>query len=85
MNLIYYYFVGINVVAFVLMGLDKFYSKANMWRIPELVLFLSALLGGSIGANLGMYVFKHKTKHFYFVIGMPVILILQIFIYIYFF
>ena len=53
-------------------------KKENARRIPEKTLFLSALLGGSIGAIAGMYRFRHKTKHWYFVVGMPAILILQI-------
>ena len=71
------YLVMINVVAFMLMGFDKRRAKRNAWRIPEKTLFGSALLGGSIGAIAGMQVFRHKTKHWYFVWGMPAILILQ--------
>ncbi len=72
------YLAIINVIAFALMGFDKQRAKRSLWRIPEKTLFLSALLGGSIGAILGMYTFRHKTKHATFVYGMPVILILQI-------
>ena len=60
------------------MGLDKRKAKKNLWRIPEKTLFLSAILGGSAGAIAGMYVFHHKTRHWYFVIGMPLILVIQI-------
>lgn len=72
------YLTIINVIAFALMGFDKQRAKRNLWRIPEKTLFLSAILGGSVGAILGMYTFRHKTKHATFVYGMPVILIIQI-------
>ncbi|MBE5864963.1 MAG: DUF1294 domain-containing protein [Lachnospiraceae bacterium] len=72
------YLVMINTVAFMLMGFDKRRARQGAWRIPEKTLFGSALLGGSIGAIAGMQVFRHKTKHLSFQIGMPAILILQI-------
>ena len=72
------YLVFINVLGFLLMGMDKRKAKKHLWRIPEKSLFLAAVLGGSIGSILGMYVFRHKTKKMIFVIGMPVILILQV-------
>ena len=77
-HIVIIYLVLINLAAFVLMGLDKRKSKKNLWRIPEKTLFLSAILGGSAGAIAGMYVFHHKTRHWYFVIGMPLILVIQI-------
>lgn len=70
--------VIINLIAFAIFGIDKKRAKKGQWRIPEKTLFLSAILGGSIGAILGMYIFRHKTKHWYFQIGIPAILILQI-------
>ncbi|MCR5686200.1 MAG: DUF1294 domain-containing protein [Lachnospiraceae bacterium] len=72
------YLIIINAAAFVLFGIDKKRAKSSEWRIPEKTLFAAALLGGSTGAIAGMYIFRHKTKHWYFVIGMPLILILQI-------
>lgn len=72
------YFVLCNVCGLVLMKVDKERAKKHRWRIPEKTLFLAALLGGSAGAWLGMYLFHHKTKHWYFVVGMPLILICQI-------
>ena len=72
------YLIFMNLLAFLLMGLDKSKARRNQWRIPEKTLFLSAILGGSIGAILGMQVFRHKTKHASFRIGMPCILILQL-------
>lgn len=67
-----------NIVGFFIMGLDKWKAKRHVWRIPEKMLFLCSLAGGSIGTWLGMYVFHHKTRHWYFVVGMPAILVLQI-------
>ena len=75
---IYGYLILINIFAFALMGVDKSRAKKHAWRISEKALFLSAIVGGSIGAILGMMLFRHKTKHWYFVIGMPFILVLQI-------
>lgn len=72
------YLIIINIIAFALMGIDKQKAIKHKWRIPEKTLFLSAILLGSIGANAGMQIFRHKTKHLRFVIGMPLILILQI-------
>ena len=77
-HIVIIYLVLINLAAFVLMGLDKRKARKNLWRIPEKTLFLSAILGGSAGAIAGMYVFHHKTRHWYFVIGMPLILVSQI-------
>jgi len=72
------YLLVINLIAFLMMGLDKWRAKRDRWRIPEKALFLSALLGGSLGSILGMQVFRHKTQHWYFRFGMPLILILQL-------
>ncbi len=72
------YLLIMNIVGLAVMGIDKSKAKHHAWRIPEKVLFLISLLGGSIGTWVGMYIFRHKTKHWYFVIGMPAILILQI-------
>lgn len=72
------YLILINCIALALMGIDKSRARRGAWRIPEKTLFLSALLGGSIGAILGMQAFRHKTKHWYFQYGMPLILIVQI-------
>ena len=72
------YLFIINAIGFILMLVDKMKARKNLWRIPEKVLFLSAIIGGSIGSLLGMYVFRHKTKHFSFILGMPLILAIQI-------
>lgn len=71
------YLIAVNIWAFALMKLDKQRAKKHMWRIPERVLFLSAILGGSIGAIAGMQIFRHKTRHWYFQLGMPLILLVQ--------
>ncbi len=60
------------------MFLDKRKAKNHKWRIPERNIFLIALLGGSLGCLLGMNIFRHKTKHWYFKFGLPTILILQV-------
>lgn len=67
-----------NLGALILFGVDKKRAKEGRWRIPEKTLFLSAILGGSIGAILGMHLFRHKTKHWYFRYGLPAILLVQI-------
>ncbi len=72
------YLFFINVLGFILMGLDKYKARSRKWRIPERTLFLAAILGGSAGSILGMQIFRHKTRHTAFVIGMPCILIIQI-------
>ena len=72
------YFIIMNIIGFALMGIDKQKAKKRAFRIPEATLFIVALIGGSIGSILGMYAFRHKTKHWYFVYGMPFILIVQV-------
>jgi uncharacterized membrane protein YsdA (DUF1294 family) len=72
------YLLIANLAGFAVMGIDKSRAKRHAWRIPEKVLFLASLLGGSIGTWAGMYAFRHKTKHWYFVVGMPLILAVQI-------
>lgn len=73
-----YYLAAINAVTFFVYGIDKWRAKRGAWRIPEKTLFLLPILGGSVGAIAGMKVFHHKTKHWYFKYGMPLILLLQI-------
>lgn len=68
----------LNLVGFLLMAVDKRRARKHRWRIPEHTLFAVALLGGSVGSLLGMYLCHHKTRHWYFVVGMPLILILQV-------
>ncbi|MDO4303685.1 MAG: DUF1294 domain-containing protein [Bacillota bacterium] len=72
------YFAAINLIGFALMGIDKYKAKKRAFRIPEATLFIVAIIGGSIGSIIGMYAFRHKTRHRSFVYGMPFILIVQI-------
>jgi uncharacterized membrane protein YsdA (DUF1294 family) len=68
----------LNLISFSITGIDKYKSKHNRWRVSERTFFIIAAIGGSIGVLAGMYVFRHKTKHLSFKIGIPLILILQI-------
>ena len=72
------YLVIINIIGFLIMGIDKKRAKMMEWRIPEKIFFLITLFGGGIGTIIGMYTFKHKTKKKYFTIGLPVILVIEI-------
>ncbi len=72
------YFLLANIIAFALMGIDKRKAKKHAWRIQERTLFVSAIIGGSIGAMYGMHVFRHKTQHKSFIIGMPCIFGIQL-------
>ena len=73
-----YYLAAINVIAFILYGLDKLWAKNGRWRVPERSLILIAAAGGSIGAIAAMKVWHHKTKHNKFRLGLPAILLAQI-------
>lgn len=72
-----YYFLIINILAFLIMGIDKSKARRGAWRVKESTLFALALLGGSIGVYLAMGAFHHKTLHKKFSIGIPLIIILQ--------
>ena len=76
--LLWIYLLLVNTAAFLVFGLDKWKAKRERWRVPEKTFFLVAILGGSLGAILGMYAFHHKTRHWYFKWGLPAILIAQI-------
>lgn len=78
------YLVIINIIGFFVMWLDKNKAKKGKWRIPEKTLFIITALGGGIGTIAGMYTFRHKTQKVAFVIGFPVITILEIICIIYF-
>lgn len=84
MNTAMIYILIMNVIGFCLMGLDKHRARTRQWRVPEKILFGAALLGGSAGAWAGMYVFHHKTRHWYFVVGIPLILAAQLALAVYF-
>lgn len=83
-KLILLYLIIINALSFLLMLADKHKARKNLWRIPERTLFAAAIFGGSIGSIAGMYLFRHKTKHWYFVVGMPAILLAQLTLILYF-
>ena len=78
MKLFAIYLVVMNVLGVAVMWSDKRRTRLHRWRIPEKVLFGVSLLGGSAGTWAGMYLFRHKTKHWYFVVGMPLILAVQV-------
>ena len=78
MSCLTYYLLAINAVAFIMYGIDKYKAKKAKWRIPEATLLLLAVLGGSIGAWMGMKVWHHKTMHKKFKYGIPAILLIQI-------
>ena len=73
-----YYLLAINVVTFIVYGIDKYKAKKAKWRIPEATLLLLAVVGGSIGAWMGIKVWHHKTMHKKFKYGIPAILLIQI-------
>lgn len=73
-----YYLGIINVITFLVYGIDKLKAKKGKWRIPEATLLLLAVIGGSIGAWLGINVWHHKTMHKKFKYGIPLILIIQV-------
>lgn len=80
MKYLIYYIVFINIAAFTIVFIDKQKAKKNRYRISEKALFILALIGGSIGAYLSMLIFRHKTKKWYFMTGIPLIMIIQIII-----
>ena len=77
MSPLFAWLAAVNVLAFVLFGLDKWFAVRGMWRISERTLFTVALLGGTAGALRGMSAFRHKTRHKTFTLGMPASLLLQ--------
>ena len=78
MKIVLIYLLIINASAMLVMLADKLAARKNLWRIPERTLLALAILGGSVGALLAMYAFRHKTRHLKFSLGLPVILALQI-------
>ena len=77
-SLMMYYLLAVNVVAFAAFGIDKYKAKRGLWRISEATLLLLAVVGGSIGALLGMRIWHHKTQHAKFRFGLPLIILAQI-------
>ena len=80
MPYVLFYLICVNIVSFVLFGLDKSRAVSRQWRISEKTLLLTALIGGSLGAEAGMLCFRHKTKHARFRIGIPAVIIVQLLI-----
>ncbi|UJL45025.1 DUF1294 domain-containing protein [Virgibacillus sp. NKC19-16] len=78
LNTILIYILGVNGITFFLMGRDKQKAKKQHYRIPERTFWTLSVLGGSLGSYSGMKVFRHKTKHRSFVVGMPLLIILQV-------
>ena len=83
LHIVLIYFTVINVVTFFMYGIDKWKAKKAKWRIRETTLLGLAVLGGSVGAWLGMKVWHHKTQHKKFKYGVPAIIIIQLLIIVY--
>lgn len=77
-NISLYYLLLINIIAFIIIYIDKQKAIKHKWRIKESTLFFISIIGGSLGTLIGMYTFHHKTKHIKFTLGIPFILIVQI-------
>ncbi|MGP4108355.1 DUF1294 domain-containing protein [Virgibacillus sp. L01] len=83
LNMIILFLIGVNAIAFILMGIDKKKAIRHKYRIPERTFWGLAILGGAIGALLGMKRYRHKTKHRLFVIGMPTLIVIHIILFVY--
>lgn len=83
MNVILFYLIGVNAITFFLMGIDKHKAKKKKYRIPERTFWSLAILGGAVGALLGMKRYRHKTKHRSFVLGMPTLIVAHIILVVY--
>ena len=83
-KILWLYILIMRILTFSVCGADKFAAQRQKRRVPEKVLFLLSILGGSVGMYLGMFTFRHKTKHWYFVIGIPAIILVQAALLIYF-
>lgn len=78
LNLIILFLIGVNAMAFILMGIDKQKAIRHKYRIPERTFWGLAILGGAVGALLGMKRYRHKTKHRLFILGMPTLIVIHI-------
>ena len=83
-KILFGYILVMSIVAFCVCGADKFAAQRQKSRVPEKVLILLSALGGSVGMYLGMFTFRHKTKHWYFVVGIPAIILVQAALILYF-
>jgi uncharacterized membrane protein YsdA (DUF1294 family) len=79
------YLIGINILTFLVFGIDKWKARRGKWRIPEATLIGMSIAGGGIGALLGMSLFRHKTQKRKFTLGIPAILLVQVFLAYFFF
>lgn len=77
-TILLFYLFGVNLLAFIVYGVDKSKARKSRWRIPETALLMLAVVGGSVGAWMGMRVWHHKTLHLKFKYGIPFIFLLQI-------
>lgn len=77
MKYLVFWCLALSLADFILMGVDKRRARRGVWRVPEKRFFVLAILGGAPGAVLGMWTFRHKTRHWYFRYGLPAILVLQ--------
>ena len=85
MEFLFAYLLLINAAGYLIMLIDKRKAIKNLWRIPERTMFLIAFLGGSLGIYAGMKTFRHKTKHAKFTIGIPLILTIQVVLFVFLF
>lgn len=83
-TIVAYYLLVVNVLSFILYGIDKLKAKCHRWRIPENVLLLSSAVGGSVGSLCAMFLFRHKTQHKKFTILVPLFLFAQLAVVCYF-
>ena len=83
-KILFFIILGMTLLTINVCGADKFAAQRQRRRVPEKVLFLLSALGGSVGMYLGMFTFRHKTKHWYFVVGIPLIILVQAAILFYF-
>ncbi len=77
-DIIFWYFIVVNIVTFILFGVDKKKAINHKYRISEFALMTACAIGGSLGGSFGMNVFHHKTKHMKFVVGIPLIVVIQL-------
>lgn len=78
MDILTYYLAAVNIILCAMMGIDKYRAKTRQRRIPEATLFTFAVIGGALGGTVGMYSFRHKTKHTSFAVGFPLLTIVQL-------
>lgn len=85
MTYLIFYFILINLIGFIVMKVDKQKAIKHQYRISENTLWIIAIIGGALGTTLGMNIFRHKTKHLSFKIGFPILAIIEILLFFYYF